>query len=57
MVADTGDANWTTAKRAAEVAIRGLPGLRVDWLTADHDVHAAMPDEVAGILLEAFAGR
>lgn len=57
VVADTGDEPWTAAKRTAEVEVRRtIPRVRVEWLTADHDVHIDRPDEVADLLLEAFAG-
>jgi pimeloyl-ACP methyl ester carboxylesterase len=55
VAADNGDAAWTAAKRAAEARIReAIPGVRVEWFTADHDVHAARPDDLARLLLEAF---
>jgi pimeloyl-ACP methyl ester carboxylesterase len=55
IAADTGDANWTAAKRAAETQIRAaVPGASVEWLISDHEVHSARPDHVAGLLLEAF---
>jgi pimeloyl-ACP methyl ester carboxylesterase len=57
VVADNGDPAWTMAKRAAEAEIRNaIPGVGVEWLTGDHDIHAALPDEVARLLLEAFPG-
>jgi pimeloyl-ACP methyl ester carboxylesterase len=56
-VADTGDAPWTAAKRAADADIRrAVPGVRVEWLNADHDIHADRPDWVADLLLGAFDG-
>jgi hypothetical protein len=56
-VADTGDAPWTAAKRAADADIRrAIPGVRVEWLTADHDIHTDRPDWVADLLLGAFDG-
>ena len=55
-VADTGDAEWTAAKQAAEVQIRrAILSVRIEWLTADHDVHADRPDRIADLLLEVFA--
>lgn len=55
VAADTGDAPWTAAKRVAEAEIRrAVPGIRVEWLTADHEVHADRPEEVARLLLESF---
>ncbi len=57
VAADTGDESWTEAKRSAEAAMRGaVQGVRIEWLTADHDVHSDRPDEVAALLLEAFGG-
>jgi pimeloyl-ACP methyl ester carboxylesterase len=57
VAADTGDESWTTAKRAAEAEMRrAIPGVRIEWLTADHDVHTDRPDRIADLLLEAFAG-
>ena len=51
-VADTGDAPWTAAKRAAESEIRrAIPAVRVEWLTADHEIHTDRPDWVADQLL------
>jgi pimeloyl-ACP methyl ester carboxylesterase len=55
VAADTGDPAWTAAKRAAEARLRGaVPDIRVEWLTADHDVHTDRPDRIAELLLEAF---
>jgi pimeloyl-ACP methyl ester carboxylesterase len=55
VAADTGDAPWTAAKRAAETEIRKvIPAVRVEWFTSDHDVHSARPAEVASLLLDAF---
>jgi pimeloyl-ACP methyl ester carboxylesterase len=55
VAADTGDAAWTASKRAAEARLRGaVPEIRVEWLTADHDVHTDRPDRIAELLLEAF---
>jgi hypothetical protein len=55
-VADSGDAPWTAAKRAAESEIRrAIPAVRVEWLTADHEIHTDRPDWVADQLLGAFA--
>ena len=52
IVADTGDAAWTEAKQvAAGLVSRCLPRSRVEWLVADHDVHAHRPDEVAALIL------
>ena len=52
IVADTGDAAWTEAKHvAAGTVSRCLPRSRVEWLVADHDVHAHRPDEVAALIL------
>jgi pimeloyl-ACP methyl ester carboxylesterase len=55
VAADTGDVAWTAAKRAAEAEIRAVkPGVKVEWVKADHDVHSAHPDLIARLLLEAF---
>jgi len=52
IVADTGDVAWTEAKQvAAGTVSRCLPRSRVEWLVADHDVHAHRPDEVAALIL------
>ncbi len=56
IVADTGEESWTEAKRRAALPIAALPGAAmpgatVDWLTADHDVHAHRPDDVAASIL------
>jgi pimeloyl-ACP methyl ester carboxylesterase len=57
VAADTGDAAWTERKRdAAAAALRSIPTSRLAWLTADHDVHMACPEEVAALLLDA-AGK
>jgi len=34
---------------------RALPDASVRWLTADHDVHTDLPDEIADLLLGALA--
>jgi pimeloyl-ACP methyl ester carboxylesterase len=52
VVADTGEADWTEAKRAALTTIAGMPSARVIWLAADHDVHAHRPDELAAAIDE-----
>jgi pimeloyl-ACP methyl ester carboxylesterase len=52
VVADTGEADWTEAKRAALTTIAGMPSARVTWLVADHDVHAHRPDELAAAINE-----
>ena len=57
IVADTGDEAWTAAKRAAEAEMRrAITGVRIEWLRADHEVHTDRPDQIADLLLEAFAG-
>jgi hypothetical protein len=41
------------AKRAAAgTVVRTLPRSQVEWLVADHDVHAHRPDEVAALILD-----
>lgn len=55
-VADTGDAHWTAAKRAAEPEIRrAIPDVRMEWFTAEHELHADLPQEIADLLLDVFA--
>ena len=57
VVADTGDAAWTSAKRKAEADLRRVvPGLRFEWMTADHEVQLDRPEAVAKVLLDVFAG-
>jgi pimeloyl-ACP methyl ester carboxylesterase len=57
IVADTGDVTWTQAKQAAaEGVARSLPRSRVEWLVADHDVHAHRPDAVAALILDSADG-
>jgi len=57
IVADTGDVTWTEAKQAAAGSVaRSLPRSRVEWLVADHDVHAHRPDEVAALILSSAEG-
>ena len=51
IVADTGEESWTEAKRRAAMPVAAMPGATVDWLAADHDVHAHRPDEVAASIL------
>jgi pimeloyl-ACP methyl ester carboxylesterase len=50
--ADTGDSEWTEAKRAAiDAAVAMLPRSRAEWFSpAHHDVHAQHPAEVAALL-------
>jgi pimeloyl-ACP methyl ester carboxylesterase len=56
VAADTGDPSWTAAKQAAEPELRrAIPQVRVEWLTADHDVHTDRPDWIADLLLGAFS--
>ena len=57
VVADTGDAAWTSAKREGEAKMReAAPCVRFEWMTADHEVHLDRPDGVAALLLELVAG-
>lgn len=54
--ADTGNAEQTSDKRHdVDRAVRGLPRVRVRWLSGDHDLHAQQPDAVATTLLDAVA--
>jgi pimeloyl-ACP methyl ester carboxylesterase len=55
VLADTGDAARTTAKRRAEARARATaPRLRSHWFSpAHHDVHAQFPDRVADLLARA----
>jgi pimeloyl-ACP methyl ester carboxylesterase len=55
VLADTGDAARTTAKRRAEAQARAAaPRLRSHWFSpAHHDVHAQFPDRVAELLAAA----
>jgi pimeloyl-ACP methyl ester carboxylesterase len=55
VLADTGDAARTAAKRRAEARARAeAPRLRAQWFApAHHDVHAQFPDRVAGLLADA----
>jgi pimeloyl-ACP methyl ester carboxylesterase len=56
LAADTGDAAWTSAKRAAtESLIWDRPEARVAWLLGDHDIHLDRPADVAESLLETFS--
>jgi pimeloyl-ACP methyl ester carboxylesterase len=56
VVADTGDAAFTAAKRKAADAVKlAIPGVRVEWFTAPHDIHTEQPDVIARLLLEVFA--
>jgi pimeloyl-ACP methyl ester carboxylesterase len=56
ILADTGDAARTEAKRRAEAQARAAaPRLRVHWFVpAHHDVHAQHPDRVAELLAGAL---
>jgi pimeloyl-ACP methyl ester carboxylesterase len=58
LLADTGEANRTDAKRRAEKAARAVaPKLRSHWFSpAHHDLHAQFPDRVADLLHEARRG-
>jgi pimeloyl-ACP methyl ester carboxylesterase len=55
VLADTGDAARTAAKRRAEARARAAaPRLRSHWFSpAHHDVHAQFPDRVADLLARA----
>ena len=55
VLADTGDAARTAAKRRAEARARAAaPRLRSHWFApAHHDVHAQFPDRVADLLVRA----
>lgn len=54
MPAVTPDAEWTRGRRReVEAAEALLPRSRTHWFTADHDVHAQYPDQVAAVLLDA----
>lgn len=55
LLADTGDAARTAAKRRAEAqALATAPRLRSHWFSpADHDVHSQFPDRVAELLARA----
>lgn len=55
--ADSGDHDWTVAKRAAlESALEMLPRGRSDWFVpAHHDVHAQHPELVGALLHDATA--
>jgi pimeloyl-ACP methyl ester carboxylesterase len=47
------DVSWMDHKRAEVAACaQALPDARVQWFTADHDVHAQFPAEVAKLLLD-----
>ena len=53
IVADTGDAAWTAAKREAAAATEAaMPRARIRWLVAEHDVHAQRPKEVAALIAD-----
>jgi pimeloyl-ACP methyl ester carboxylesterase len=57
-IADNGDAGWTAVKRVAETKVRAaVSTARIEWFTADHDLHADRPDEIARLLLDAFPAR
>lgn len=54
---DTGAAGWTAGKREAVAAAEAaIPTVRTQWFTADHDVHAQHPDQVADLLLGCVDG-
>jgi len=56
VLADTGDARRTEAKRRAEALALKAPRLRSYWFSpAYHDVHSQFPDRVADLLLAAVA--
>ena len=49
-----GTAHWTSDKRAAmEGAAAAIDEARVEWMIADHDLHAQHPIEVATLLHDA----
>lgn len=52
--ADDGQAESTAEKRAAvTAALAAIPMARVRWFSADHDIHAQYPDQLAAVLHEA----
>jgi pimeloyl-ACP methyl ester carboxylesterase len=49
--ADDGHTDWGPDKRAGvDAAAAAIPHARVHWFTADHDVHAQHPDQVAAVM-------
>ena len=49
--ADSGDVSWTADKRAGIAAAEAaLPISRTKWFTADHDIHAQYPIELADLI-------
>jgi pimeloyl-ACP methyl ester carboxylesterase len=54
--ADTGDPEWTEAKRGeVAAALAAIPNARAHWFTGDHDIHAQRPAELAGVMHDATA--
>jgi pimeloyl-ACP methyl ester carboxylesterase len=52
--ADDGEAGSTAVKRDAVTAALGaIPTARAHWFSADHDIHAQYPDQLATVLHEA----
>jgi len=52
-----GDPARETQKRTdVDRALRNLPDGRVRWFTADHDIHAQHPGELADVMIDMFAG-
>jgi pimeloyl-ACP methyl ester carboxylesterase len=54
--ADTGEVSRASDKReGVALAMASLPHVRERWFTADHDIHAQHPVEVADVMLEQVA--
>ena len=53
-----GDPEREAQKRAdVAQALERLPDGRVRWFTADHDIHAQHPDELADVMIDTFAAE
>ena len=55
MAEDRSNSRWMNGKRAeVTAAMTGLRAATVHWIEGDHDLHAQYPEQVAGLIHDAF---